>query len=123
MKKKMITALFISILSLGAFAQNFNSNKTPGERAKFQTEWMNENLSLSKDQLTAVDSLNLVYANKMESVKEIKGRFNKLKQARDFSQEKEKELQKILNADQFKTWQDKKSELQAKMREISEQNR
>lgn len=123
MKKKMITALFISIFSLGAFAQNFNSNKTPEERAKFQTEWMNENLSLSKDQLTAVDSLNLVYANKMESVKEIKGRFNQLKQARDLSQEKEKELQKILTADQFKTWQDKKSELQTKMRDMSEQNR
>lgn len=123
MNKKIITVLFISILSLGTFAQNFNSDKTPEERAKFQTEWMKENLSLSEDQLTAVDSLNLVYANKMESLKEVKGRFNQLKQARDLGQEKEKELQKILNPDQFKTWQDKKSELQTKMREMSEQNR
>ncbi|QGY44628.1 hypothetical protein GM418_13430 [Maribellus comscasis] len=123
MKKKIIIAFFISIVTLGAFAQNPNSDKTPEERASFQTEWMTENLTLFEEQVPKIDSLNLVYAKKMEALKEIQGRFNQLREAKKIAGEKEDELKQILTKDQFKIYQDKKSELREKMKEMSEENR
>ena len=123
MKQKIIITLFISILSLGVFGQDLNSQYSPEERAEFQTGWMKENLALSEEQTMAVDSLNLVYAKKMESLKSVQGRLNQIKQARSLSESKEEELQKILNNEQFKIYQDKKSELRAKMKEMSENKR
>jgi uncharacterized membrane protein len=105
------------------FAQDFESRRTAEERARFQTEWMKQNLKLSDDQQTQVDPLNLKYARQMNEVKSISGKFAKLKKAKSIMDEKDKELKKILNKDQYQIYQDKKEELREKMKEANQQRK
>lgn len=64
-----VTAICISI---GASAQDSTrrgsgggrGGRSPEERAKMQTEQMTKNLSLTADQVTKVDSINLEFAKK-----------------------------------------------------------
>jgi Spy/CpxP family protein refolding chaperone len=94
---RMKTKAFALILSLMLFtfgAKVLGNIPDPQTIAKKQTEWMKKDLSLSEEQTKKVEEINLKYAKKMESM----------------HQDKEKDLQGILNKDQFEKYKAKKAE-------------
>ncbi|GET29211.1 hypothetical protein SD074_14130 [Prolixibacter sp. SD074] len=103
--------------SIGAFAQFSGTTYTPGQRAQIQNDWMKDNLRLTNEQLEKVSELNLEYAQKMEEVKTIQGKLDKLKKARDIADDKDKRLKQVLTKEQFDLYQEKKSELRKMARE------
>jgi len=123
MKQLIFVSTLLIALSVNVFAQDFETKRTAEERARFQTEWMKQNLGLSDNQLAQVDPLNLKYARQMDGVKNISGKFAKLKKAKSIMDEKDNELKKILNKDQCQIYQDKKEELREKMKEANQQRK
>lgn len=101
----------------GTFAQLGGTTYTPEQRAQIQNDWMNDNLRLTNEQLEKVSELNLEYAQKMEEVKTIQGKLDKLKKAREIADEKDKRLKQVLTKEQFDLYQEKKSELRKMARE------
>lgn len=123
MRKMILTGICVSLFSLGAFAQNFGMQFSPEERAQMQTEWMKENLQLNDSQLVKVESLNLEYALKMEKVKGINGNLNKLKAAREISEEKDEKLKQLLDEEQFKYYLDKRKEQRKKAMKMAKERK
>jgi Spy/CpxP family protein refolding chaperone len=75
-------------------AKGFGSLPDPQVMAKKQTEWMKKDLSLSDEQSTKVEGINLKYAKKMDAL----------------HQDKEKELQGVLSKEQFDKYKAKKEQ-------------
>jgi len=123
MKQIILISTFLIFLSGKMFAQDVETKLSPEERARFQTEWMKQNLSLSNDQLAQIEPLNLKYAQKMEEVKAISGKFGKLKRAKAIMDEKDGQLKKILNKDQFNVYLEKREEIRDKMKEAAKQRK
>ena len=93
-------------------------DKTPQERAKFQTEIMKSKLGLDSVQLEQVEAINLKYALKNEPViKSGDSKFSKFKQLKSSQKEKEAELKKIFTAEQFKQYQAFQDEMKAQIKE------
>lgn len=123
MRKMILTGIFVSFFSLGAFTQNPGMQLTPEERAQMQTEWMKENLQLNDSQLVKIEALNLEYALKMEKVKSVQGRISQLKAARKTSKEKDEKLKKLLSEEQFEFYLDKRKELRKKAMEMAKERK
>lgn len=82
------------------------ANTTPEQRAERQTALMKKQLSLTPEQETAVATINLKYAQQMQSVIETGGRNrNTLKQVRDINDSKDAELKKLFDKDQYKQYE------------------
>ena len=89
---------------------------TPSERATSQTHFMQSQLGLTADTTAQVQQINQKYAEKLEPV--IKGssnRISKMMDMKEIQQQKEAELQKLLTATQFDTYQNSKDALKAAM--------
>jgi len=123
MRKMILTGIFVSFFSLGAFTQNFGMQFTPEERAQMQTEWMKENLQLNDSQLVKIEALNLKYALKMEKIKGINGNLSKLKAARKTSEDKDEKLKQVLDEEQFEFYLDKRKELRKKNMEMAKEQK
>ncbi len=123
MKQIILISTFLIFLGGKMFAQDVEPKLSPEERARFQTEWMKQNLNLSEDQLTQIEPLNLKYAQKMEEVKAISGKIGKLKKAKAIMDEKDGQLKKILNKDQFNVYLEKREEIRDKMKEAAKQRK
>lgn len=123
MKQIILISTFLILLGGKMLAQDAETKLSPEERARFQTEWMKQNLSLSEDQLTQIEPLNLKYAQKMEEVKAISGKIGKLKKAKAIMDEKDGQLKKILNKDQFNVYLEKREEIRDKMKEAAQQRK
>ena len=123
MRKMILTGIFVSFFSLGAFTQNFGMQFTPEERAHMQTEWMKENLQLNDSQLVKIEALNLEYALKMEKIKGINGNLSKLKAARKTSEDKDEKLKQVLDKEQFEFYLDKRKELRKKNMEMAKEQK
>ena len=123
MKQIILISTFLIFFGGKMFAQDVETKLSPEERARFQTEWMKQNLSLSEDQLTQIEPLNLKYAQKMEEVKAISGKIGKLKKAKAIMDEKDGQLKKILTKDQFNVYLEKREEIRDKMKEAAEQRK
>ena len=125
MKKlfSLITVLTFTLFTGSVFAQTGADlkNKTPEQRAQFQTEMMTTKLKLSPDQTSKVQAINLKYAQEMDPIiKSDAGRFSKFKQAKALLKEKDTELKGVFTADQFKQYQDFEAEMRDKMKEKKE---
>ncbi len=116
MKKLVLISFLFYFFTNCISAQEPASGHTPEERAKLIDEWMKENLHATDDQMPQLEALNLEYAKKMESVKQISGKIDQLKTAREILQEKDEKLKKILTKDQFNLYQEKKKELRDQVR-------
>ncbi|RXK81445.1 hypothetical protein [Filimonas effusa] len=124
MKLFKIAALFICCLMLSVMyvhAQDLG-NSTPEERAAMQTEWLKTKLSLSSEQETKVNEINLKYAREMDPVlKGSGGKLAKLKKAKAINDKKEAEYKTVFSSEQFATYQklksDMKDQMKAKMKE------
>ncbi len=95
-----------------AAQQKSLQDSTPEQRAKMQTEWMKTKLELNSSQAAQAYNLNLLYAQKNESVlKSSEGKLAKFKKLRPIQKEKDLALSKILNPDQYRKYQDLKDQL------------
>jgi hypothetical protein len=98
------------LLSLAAFALAFNLTAQPPsaeEMAKRETESMKAELKLTPEQLTSVEAINLKYA-KIRSEMFQQGQGGDFEQMRKTMEENQKqkraELEKVLTADQLKSY-------------------
>jgi hypothetical protein len=123
MKHTILISTFLILLGGKLFAQDVESKLSPEECARFQTEWMKQNLSLSEDQLVQIEPLNLKYAQKMEEVKASSRKIGKLKKAKAIMDEKDGQLKKILTKDQFNVYLEKREEMRDKMKEAAKQRK
>lgn len=121
MRKFLLSTLVIFFFILSACAQQPGNNHSPEERVQIQNEWMKENLRLNDGQMKQVEALNQEYAQKMETVKSIDGRFAKLKEAKRISDEKDEKLRKVFSKDQFEVYLAKRRELREKFKEMRKQ--
>ncbi|MFS2189768.1 hypothetical protein ACCC92_24040 [Mucilaginibacter sp. Mucisp84] len=120
--KGIAVALTLLFMLLGqlAMAQSASAmqDKTPQERAKFQTEMMKSKLGLDSMQASQVEALNLKYALKNEPIlKSDNSKLSKFKQLRSLQKEKESELKKVFTSEQYKQYQDFKEEMKAQLKE------
>lgn len=122
-KKIFILAMLVCVFSINIFSQNATQNSTPEERAKIQTEWMIKSLQLTDSQKNTVEALNLEYAMKMETLKNLEGKRQKMKEARKISNEKDEKLKTILNEQQYQLYIDNRKELMKKIKERSGENK
>ena len=108
---------------MGTFAYSqekldeFITETTPEERAQFQTDYMNESLSLKDDQRAKVHDINIKYAEKMQEAYEAPTKKQqKLQSMKRINAEKEAELKLILSADQYATYEKNKEEMKKKVK-------
>jgi len=120
--KKIICSLIVSLLCVGAFAQNDASaakTSTPEQRADRITNWMNRKLTLTADQKTKIYDVNLKYAklNQETRTSEADNKKAMRQELMASEKEREEEFKAILTSDQFKLFQTAKQELHEKGRE------
>ncbi len=121
MKNSIVTVSFILAVLLfagNASAQQNRLNDTSAEeRAQLQTQRMKETLKLDSLQLAQVTSINLSYARKMDPVIAGSGsRLSKLKAYQQINASKEKELQRVLNPDQFKQFKQQQQQIREQLK-------
>ena len=106
-----------------AMAQNTSAmqDRTPQERARFQTEMMKTKFGLDSIQLNQVEAINLKYALKNDPViKSGDSKLSKFRQIKSSQKEKEAELKKIFTAEQYKQYQAFQDEMKAQLKEKRE---
>lgn len=115
--------LVFALTDMGTFAYSqekldeFMTETTPEERAQFQTDYMNESLSLKDDQRAKVHDINIKYAEKMQEAYEAPTKKQqKLQSMKRINAEKEAELKLILSADQYATYEKNKEEMKKKVK-------
>lgn len=115
--RKKATVVLITaglfVWSASANAQAADARKAPEERAKKMTDKMKTELSLTDEQYTKVQEVNVKYATKNESIlNSSKGKFEKYRAIKSSQGEKKKELKKILDKEQFKKYEDMLEEME-----------
>jgi hypothetical protein len=110
-RMKIIFACMFFMFSIaGANAQH--KNHDPEARAKKKTEWMKTELSLSAEQATKVEGINLKYGQKRKALKD-----EMRKQMKSLRQEEQKELEGVLTKEQLATYEKKKAERKEKRKQ------
>jgi HD-GYP domain-containing protein (c-di-GMP phosphodiesterase class II) len=121
-KKKALFSVFATLfflMTLGVSAQHGTgtgggtgggmgrdfANKKPEDRAKQITSMMKEQLKLNADQEKKAYAINLKYAQKNEEVRKIKDEATQKKTVQTNNKDRDKELQGVFTADQFKAYQ------------------
>jgi len=89
---------------------------TPSVRAALQTEVMVRKLSLSPEQRTQVEAINLKYANQMQPLLE-GSKWTLMRQAKTVDEAKDGELRAVLNPQQFDGYLAAKDEIRDKMKQ------
>ncbi len=112
------------VFCLFAFMASGQETKTPEERATIMTAWMKENLKLSAVQEKPISDLNFKYAKLNEELKAgSASRMQKFKALKSNNDAKETELKKILTAEQYDIYKNKKEELEEKLKEKAKERR
>jgi periplasmic protein CpxP/Spy len=124
-----LAVVLLAISSFNSYAQGkleeLMEQTTPQERAEMQTKNMTEMLSLTEDQKEKVGTVNLRYAERMQSVHNSgQGRLQRLRQMKAISGEKDLELKKIFTPAQYEKYSRHKEEMKENMRaKAKERNR
>ncbi len=110
--KNIVFVLSIAYYFQGYSQQIPDSLNTAQKRAAILTFQMTEQLQLSSNQLFKIDSLNLVYAKKIEEdvIKSDKNRFSKYFMMKKILNEKDDYLIFILSKQQFKIYESMRDE-------------
>lgn len=114
-----IGSIFVLLLFAGsALAQQKQLADLPAEeRAKLQTQRMEETLHLDSAQAAKVAAINLSYARKMDPVIARGGsRLSKLRAFQQVNAAKEKELQMVLNREQFRQFKQQQQEMKQELK-------
>jgi maltodextrin utilization protein YvdJ len=121
--KTLLILIVLTIISLGpsGYGQEkfdeFMTETSPDDRAQLQTDYMKESLSLTRDQETKIQEVNLKYAGKMQEAYEAPTkRQQKLKAMRAINVQKEAELKLILSPDQYVIYEKNKEAMKEKIK-------
>ncbi|WP_295654765.1 hypothetical protein [uncultured Mucilaginibacter sp.] len=93
---------------------------TPEQRTNLQTKMMTSKLNLDTVTSQKVYAINLKANQKLDPLLKgdaSGGRFAKLRQMKSIEDDKDKELKKVLNPDQYKQYEAMKEEMKEKMKE------
>ncbi|MBC8151608.1 MAG: hypothetical protein H7Z72_01720 [Bacteroidetes bacterium] len=127
-----LALLFAAFVSVQACAQTVPANEptsttsrreklantTPEQRAERQTAQMKKQLSLTAEQETTVASINLKYAQQMQSVLETGERNRQtMNQVREMTSSKDADLKKVLDENQYKQYEAFKDEQKDRMKQ------
>lgn len=118
----LIVVCVMLVYSAGQAQTNPQSSvRTTEEKAAWQTDMMQEKLTLTDTIADKVGEINLKYIREAEIIR-AKGRTRSTMQAlREMSRRKDKELQGILDADTFQKYLVLKEEMRQKMGERQQQ--
>ncbi|HCN48126.1 MAG TPA: hypothetical protein DIT10_03335 [Chryseobacterium sp.] len=87
-------------------------DSTPEQRAKMQTEWMTTKLALNTSQIQQISAINLQYAQKNEPIIQSgESKLSKFKKLKALQKEKSNALSQILDAAQYKKYQEIKDQM------------
>lgn len=118
MRHVIFTTLVLFINAFSAKGQEQERpNFTVEERAEFQTQMHKERLALSESQEESMHAINLKYSEEMETIMAGGRSFSTMRKLRDMGNRKDKEVKKILDKDQYKTYLDMKEEMREMMKE------
>ncbi len=99
-------ALLAILVPVDLSAQQMQGRRgTAEERAKSQTEMMQNQFGLSKDQLPKVNAINLKYTKEMEVIITNKDMPDKREAMNKMSANKDADLKKVFTAEQFQKLQ------------------
>jgi len=107
MKKFFLTGIFLIATVVLASAQGFQ-NQTPEERAKAQVERMEKLLSLTADQKTKIQAIELELSKEMnEQLQKNQGNREAMRTIwQEIQKKREEKYKNVLTADQFKKYLD-----------------
>jgi Spy/CpxP family protein refolding chaperone len=95
-----------------------NRNVSAEEMAQRQDKWMQDSLNLTAEQLPKVSALNLEYSQKLKKVMDSEmERMEKFQEFQVLQQNKDYEIKKVLNKEQFKKYQKIQEAMRQRMRE------
>ncbi len=112
--------LFATLFTLGAIYAQAQSRELPPaeQRAKKQTEMMDQELTLADDQEKAVAEINLKYAKRVDEVFASSGsKKEKAKKMKEINDAKEADLKPVLTLEQFTLYVELKDEFIDKLKE------
>jgi len=118
LKLSLVSSVLLSSSVL--FAQDQMQKRTPEERAKRQTEWMEKNLSLTQDQDSKVYNIVLKYAQMMQNTSSSPNVPETQRQG--IMTARDNELKGVLTGDQFQKFQAHETEMREKMRSRQQGN-
>ncbi len=119
-KRVIISLVTVGSFFVSTFAQESKKQEcqrpTVEERAKKQTERMKEKLGLTEDQAKTVYDINLKYAKEDEKKfsKKEQERQKRMEEFKISQAQKDAELKKVLNAEQYDKFQKQKGEMKKK---------
>jgi hypothetical protein len=121
MKKFLFIPVFLFAFSLCVSAQGLYGNQremSPEDIAGRTTEWMDNELNLSEEQIVLVDSINLIFAKAQQViVLAAEGDREKIRDTMTaLQEEKVKSLAKVLTEDQLNLYKKKIAEMIEKRR-------
>ena len=114
--KSMLT-LSLLVISSGAFAQDQAQRMTPEQRAQNQLTWMQQNLSLSADQGSKVNTILISYAQQADKLRSQPTGPDRKSQMQQMRQNEENDLKAALTPDQFQKLSQHQQEMKAKMQQ------
>lgn len=126
-RRLLVLAIVLMMTDL-AFGQEklekLFAETTPEQRARYQTEQMAEQLELREEQRQRVLTINLKYTREMEHVfNEGGGKLQRLKRLKAVGQQKDAELKKVLDAEQFAKYERMKEERRDTMKARARESR
>ncbi len=115
--KKILLLSVVIFASFSIFAQG-GQRMSVEDRAKRTTEWMKTELKLADQQVTPVDSINLLFAKAQQRLfQAAEGDRDKVReQMTALEKEKENALSKVLTPDQLETYKKKTQEMMQNLR-------
>ncbi len=113
-----VALLAASLTSGYAQQKEVGQKRSAEERAKQITEALDKKLNLSANQETKIYDLYLDRAKKMEKMREqrMEEKKDRIEKNRQTLADHDKKLEKILNADQFKLYQEQRNKAKQNMK-------
>jgi hypothetical protein len=112
--------VFISVFPSISYAEKMDTTSmlNPDTRARVESQYMEKELALDSSTAASVHEINLKYANaNQEIMTSDKKHAEKLKEVKKNSHAKDQELKKVLTADQYKKYTEKKMEMMEMVKE------
>jgi hypothetical protein len=116
--KKVLLSCVVLFSCLSLFAQEQRRQRSIEERVKDMTGWMKNELKLKQEQVTPVDSINLLFAKAQQLLFQASdGDRSKIRESMaGLEKEKQAALSKVLSPEQLETYKTKSQEMMQNMR-------
>lgn len=117
--KKIMLLSFLLFLTIFSFAQSGKGRLSEEEKKELigKMEAYREKLNLSEEQGTKVEKINEAFMKELSALKQSDGsRLAKYKQFKAAKSKKDKEMKEVLNAEQYKIYQEMQADMKKEMK-------